>query len=223
MSDQYDPNRPYTNPAPGRDQYDLRDGKGTSASVDAPAQDTAPHPELFTHVDTATLQRQHDALRAVIPGDPTVIVTLAGIMRNLLGRALVHPDRIKRDEALAADNRKRADEQAAASLKARQDAEREQALPLSAEDRRKRDAEALDRKHKAEQAALERDRASTELTAKQQQEQRELTQRQTEERSKVLAPTPAESRDNGNRIPNADRLPNRGPQNQGPAYDTPRP
>ena len=41
---------------------------------------------------------------------------------NLLGRALVHPDRIKRDEALAADSRKRADEQAAASLKASQDA-----------------------------------------------------------------------------------------------------
>lgn len=80
------------------------------------------HPALFAHVDTATLQRQHDALRHVIPGDPTAVATLAGIIRSLLSRELVHPGRRQRDAKVAADNRKRADEQAAARLKASQDA-----------------------------------------------------------------------------------------------------
>ena len=200
------------------DQYDPRDERAAPASVDA-----TPNSELFSHVDTATLQRQHDALLTVIAGDPTVIVTLAGIMRNLIGRALVHPDRIKRDDALVADNRKRADAQAAASLKARQDAERERTLVLSPEDQRKRDADDLDRKHKAEQEALARQRAAADLDAEQAKERRDFAARQAEKRAQVFAPTPAEARDDNHPpTPSADRL-QAGQQRQGPIYDTPRP
>lgn len=94
-----------------------------SPPVDMPEYPEYPeHPALFAHVDTATLQRQHDALRHVIPGDPTAVATLAGIIRSLLSRELTHPGRRQRDAKVAADNRKRADEQAAANIKARQDA-----------------------------------------------------------------------------------------------------
>ena len=128
-----------------------------------------------------------------------------------------------RDALVAADNRKRADAQAAASLKARQDAERERTLVLSPEDQRKRDADDLDRKHKAEQEALARQRAAADLDAEQAKERRDFAARQAEKRAQVFAPTPAEARDDNHPpTPSADRL-QAGQQRQGPIYDTPRP